>query len=194
MPLLDFSVVILPPFYRRYSRKMLRQLAGNLGQSHSSTAAVCCQLGALTTAKLLRQHAEPLRLAAEEYKKQGFTVTAERQNDFRLTLVATKHEEAVIVAAKVAQPNQSHEVQVMLYMLMLPLADQRYRYINLRGRVYYHDHSMDVPRGRRPLLQGGNHRAHRPSGIQNASEEDTQCWRVPVLSDKQSYCPERVEQ
>ena len=68
-----------------------------------------------------------MRLCTEEYEQRGFTVTVEAQNQFKLyvgdatisgrpDLVALRDGEAVVVDAKAAKPNPSHEIQVMLYM------------------------------------------------------------------------------
>ena len=103
------------------------------------------------------EHTELLRLCTEEYEGRGFTVTVERQNDFRLNLegatisgrpdlVASRDEETIIVDVKAAKPNPSHEIQVMLYMAWLPLADRRYQDIRLQGQVYYaEDQAIDIP-------------------------------------------------
>ena len=103
------------------------------------------------------EHTELLRLCTEEYEQRGFTVTVERQNEFRLNrdwvtisgrpdLVASCDDEAVIVDVKAAKPNLSHEIQVMLYMAWLPLADGRYREVKLSGQVYYGEEvGIDIP-------------------------------------------------
>ena len=100
------------------------------------------------------EHTELLRLCTEEYEQRGFTVTVERQNDFkvyagqatisgRLDLVALRDDEAVIVDAKAAKPNPSHEIQVMLYMSWLPPVNPKLQEVKLSGEVYYGE---DVPR------------------------------------------------
>ena len=75
-----------------------------------------------------------LRRCTKAYEARGFSVTVERQNDFRLNrdgatisgrpdLVTSRDDETIIVDVKAAKPNLSHEIQVMLYMAWLPLAD-----------------------------------------------------------------------
>ena len=93
------------------------------------------------------EHTELVRLCTEEYEQRGFTVTVERQNDFRLQvanatisgrpdIVAWRDDEAVVVDAKAAKPNPSHEIQVMLYMTWLPMIDPKFQQVNLSGEVY----------------------------------------------------------
>ena len=90
------------------------------------------------------EHTELVCLCTEEYEQRGFTVSVERQNGFRLKLagatisgrldiVAWRDNEAVIVDAKAAKPNPSHEIQVMLYMSCLPLIDPRFQKLKLSG-------------------------------------------------------------
>ena len=72
-----------------------------------------------------------LRLCTKEYEAWGFSVTVERQNDFRLNrdwvtisgrpdLVTSRDDETIIVDVKAAKPNPGHEIQVMLYMAGCP--------------------------------------------------------------------------
>ena len=96
-------------------------------------------------------HTEIIRRCAEELELRGFAVAVEHQNDFKVTLqgatisgrpdrVATRNDEAVIVDAKAAQCGQAHEIQVMLYMMFLPLADRLYSDLKITVEVYYgHD-------------------------------------------------------
>ena len=103
------------------------------------------------------EHTELVRLCTEEYEQRGFTVSVERQNDFRLQLagatisgrpdiVAWRDDEAVIVDAKAAKPNPSHEIQVILYMTWLPIIDPRFQKVKLSGEVYYGEEAViDIP-------------------------------------------------
>ena len=60
--------------------------------------------------------------------------------------MATRGEEALIVDAKAAQPSQAHQAQVMLYIMFLQLAGDRYRGATMSGQVYYgEDNVVDVP-------------------------------------------------
>ena len=103
------------------------------------------------------EHTDLLRLCTEEYEARGFTVTVERQNEFRLNLagatisgrpdlVTSRDDETIIVDVKAAKPNPGHEIQVMLYITWLPLAHGRYQDSRLQGQVYYaEDRDIDIP-------------------------------------------------
>ena len=81
----------------------------------------------------------------------------ERQNEFKLyvengtisrkpDIVALRDDEAVIVDAKAAKPNPSHEIQVMLYMIWLPLVNPKFQQAKLSREVYYgEDNVIDIP-------------------------------------------------
>ena len=98
-----------------------------------------------------------LRLCTKAYEAWGFSVTVERQNDFRLNLagatisgrpdlVTSRDDETIIVDGKAAKPNPGQEIQVMLYMAWLPLTDGRYRQLKVSGQVYYaEDQGIDIP-------------------------------------------------
>ena len=126
------------------------------------------------------EHTELVRLCTEEYEQRGFTVSVERQNDFRLQLagatisgrpdiVAWRHDQAVIVDAKAAKPNPSHESQVMLYMTWLPLIDPRFQKVKLSGEVYYGEEAViNIPAASvndrfREITTGLISRAHGPT-------------------------------
>ena len=106
------------------------------------------------------EHTEPLRLCTEEYEQRGFTVTVERQNEFKMyagqatisgrpDLVALRSGEAVIVDDKAAKPNASHEIQVMLYMSWLPLVNPKLQELHLSGEVYYGEEAgITIPASR----------------------------------------------
>ena len=94
------------------------------------------------------QHTELLRVCTEEYEQRGFTVTVERQNDFKVyagdttisgrpDIIAWRDNETVIVDAKAANPNPSHEIQVMLYMTWLPVLNPKFQQVKVSGEVYY---------------------------------------------------------
>ena len=72
-------------------------------------------------------------------------MSVKRQNDFRLQvagatisgrpdIVAWRDDEAVIVDAKAAKPNPSHEIQVMLYMTWLPLINPMFQKVKPQER------------------------------------------------------------
>ena len=147
-----------------------------------------------------------MRLCTQEYEQRGFTVSVERQNDFRLQLagstisgrpdiVAWRDNEAVIVAAKAANPNPSHEIQVMLYMTWLPLIDPRFHSAKLSGGVYYgEDAAINIP------AAGVNDRLREiTAGLIGRVTSKTPPRRAPSVSEcrfcpiSSRYCPQRRE-
>ena len=153
------------------------------------------------------EHTELLRLCTEEYEQRGYTVTVERQNDFRLNrdwvtisgrpdLVASRDEETIIVDVKAAKPNLSHEIQVMLYMAWLPLADGRYREVKLSGQVYYgEDDSIDIPATEidhrfKEITAGLITRLTSKTPARKAPSA-AECRFCPISAQ---YCPERREE
>ena len=152
------------------------------------------------------EHTELVRLCTEEYEQRGFTVTVERQNDFRLQvanatisgrpdIVAWRDDQAVIVDAKAAKPNPSHEIQVMLYMTWLPLVDPRFHKVTLSGEVHYGEEAViDISAASvndrfREITAGliGRVTSRRePRKAPSISE----CRFCPISSQ---YCPERRE-
>ena len=153
------------------------------------------------------EHTELLRLCTAEYEQRGFTVTVERQNEFRLNrdwvtisgrpdLVASRDDEAVIVDVKAAKPNLSHEIQVMLYIAWLPLADGRYREVKLSGQVYYGaDNGIDIPATEidkrfKEITAGLITRLTSKTPARKAPSA-AECRFCPISSQ---YCPERREE
>ena len=153
------------------------------------------------------EHTELLRLCTEEYEQRGFTVTVERQNDFRLNrdwvtisgrpdLVASRDDEAVIVDVKAAKPNPGHEIQVMLYIAWLPLADGRYREVKLSGQVYYgEEDGIDIPATEiddrfKEITAGLITRLTSKTPARNTPSPG-ECRFCPISSH---YCPERREE
>ena len=153
------------------------------------------------------EHTELLRLCSEEYEQRGFTVTVERQNEFRLNrdwvtisggpdLVASRDDETIIVDVKAAKPNPSHEIQVMLYMAWLPLADGRYQGIRLQGQVYYgEDNGIDIPATEidhrfKEITAGFITRLTSKTPARNIPSPG-ECRFCPISSQ---YCPDRREE
>ena len=131
----------------------------------------------------------------------------ERQNDFRLNLagatisgrpdlVASRDDETIIVDVKATKPNLSHEIQVMLYMAWLPLADGRYREVKLSGQVYYaEDPGIDIPASAvdhrfREIVKELISRLASKTPARKALSA-SECRFCPISSQ---YCPDRREE
>ena len=147
-----------------------------------------------------------VRLCTEKYEQRGFTVSVERQNDFRLQvagatisgrpdIVAWRDDEAVIVDAKAAKPNPSHEIQVMLYMTWLPLINPKVQKVKPSGEVYYGEEDViDIPAASvndrfREITEGLISRVTSRMPPRKAPSVG-ECRFCPISS---RYCPERRE-
>ena len=152
------------------------------------------------------EHTELVRICTEEYLQRGFTVSVESQNDFRLQvagatisgrpdIVAWRDDQAVIVDAKAAKPNPSHEIQVMLYMTWLPLIDQKFQKVKPSGGVYYgEDAVIDIPAASvndrfKEITAGLIGRVTSKTSPRKAPSI-SECLFCPISSQ---YCPERRE-
>jgi len=109
------------------------------------------------TAKWTAEHNELLHKRRDELKAEGFTVYTEDQNSFRIEgktgitvsgkadIVAIKDDEARVEDCKTGSPSTSDQMQVLIYMLSLPLATTHCKGLTLEGRVAYKDSFVDVP-------------------------------------------------
>ena len=151
------------------------------------------------------EHTELLRLYTEEYEQRGFTVTVERQNDFKVyagqatisgrpDLVAIRDDEAVIVDAKAAKPNPSHEIQVMLYMSWLPLVNPNLHEVKLSGEVYYGEEAgITIPASKadqrfKGITAGLIGRVTSKTPASESVPSDSECKFCPISSA--IPCPE----
>jgi CRISPR/Cas system-associated exonuclease Cas4 (RecB family) len=92
----------------------------------------------------------------ERLDRDGYKVTTENQNTFYLRgktgivlkgkpdLIAVKNGDGFVVDAKTGQPNESHTVQVMIYMWAVPLALTKYKNVSFSGRVVYADQRVNI--------------------------------------------------
>ena len=153
------------------------------------------------------EHTELLRLCTEEYEQRGFTVTVERQNDFRLNrdwvtisgrpeMVASRDDEAIIVDVKAAKPNLSHEIPGhALHRLAPPGRRPVPRSQTIRTVYYGEDNGIDIP------ATGIDHRFKEiTAGLITKLTSKTPARKAPSASEcrfcpiSSQYCPERREE
>jgi len=90
---------------------------------------------------------------ADELRADGWTVTLEAQNNFKLhgktvilagqpDLIAVRGADALVVDGKTGRQRHADFVQVLIYMLVVPRV--REHLTNLRGEVCYKDHRIAV--------------------------------------------------
>jgi len=86
---------------------------------------------------------------AQYYRNEGYDVYIEDQNSFRLEgengallsgkadIVAIRGDEAIVEDCKTGQPRNSDQMQVLIYMLVLPLAVEHCKGVKINGLVKY---------------------------------------------------------
>jgi hypothetical protein len=89
--------------------------------------------------------------------RPGVEVRVESQNAFRHRhasgallagkpdILAIEDDEAVVIDCKTGRPRMSDQLQVQIYMAILPACFPRLRNRTLRGRVVYGEHARDIP-------------------------------------------------
>jgi hypothetical protein len=109
------------------------------------------------TAKWKIEHTRKLRELHLERQKLGERVFLEGENEIRYTapsgvvvvgkpdLIAVNEGRPKIYDVKTGQPRSSNEVQVMLYMHLLPQAVLAYRGTRPAGCVVYNDSRVEIP-------------------------------------------------
>lgn len=108
-------------------------------------------------AKWTVEHTEMLSARAHELRSQGYDDFVEGQNDFKLhgkngatlsgkaDIVAIRDDDACVVDCKTGGDKNSAKIQVLLYMLALPLNAAHCRGRTLRGAVQYRTGAVSIP-------------------------------------------------
>ena len=102
------------------------------------------------------EHTALLNEERESRERQGYTVTTENQNLFRLRgnsatiagkpdLIADKNHEVVVIDVKTGRPSPSHLAQVRIYQYAVPKALQQFQGRDARGQVRYPDSFSGSP-------------------------------------------------
>ena len=111
-------------------------------------------------ARWTADHAELVRSRKAVLEAQGFTVYTEEQNSFTLMgtagiqvsgkpdIVAIRGQEAFVEDCKTGNPRHSDHLQVLVYMLSLPLVEGHCKGRRLEGRIVYKSMVVDVPSSR----------------------------------------------
>lgn len=101
-------------------------------------------------AALVREHATVLRTS-------GYSVFVEDQNAFKLSgkigatlagkpdLIALRDDVVHIIDCKTGMPRHSDQIQVLVYMLILPYVRPAWKHRIISGRVCYREHAVDIP-------------------------------------------------
>mgnify|MGYP001170398126 FL=1 len=95
------------------------------------------------------EHNQMLQERAQFYRDMGYTVYTEDQNSFMLEgengeilsgkadIVANRGSDAIVEDCKTGQPRNSDQMQVLIYMLVLPLSVQHCAGLQLDGLIKY---------------------------------------------------------
>ena len=109
------------------------------------------------TAKWTADHNSLLLRRKEELVQKGYEVFTEDQNKFTLQsktgislggkadIVALNDTTACVEDAKTGSPKNSDHIQVIIYMMVLPLAIPRYKDRKFDGRIVYKNNIVDIP-------------------------------------------------
>ncbi len=151
------------------------------------------------------RHAELVRTRAEGLRAAGYKVFVEDQNKFALEgkavtlggkpdIVAVKGDDALVVDCKTGTPRSADALQVLVYMLVLPIRNAACKGKRLAGEVRYTDHAIPIA----PEEFTAELRALILSMMKRASGA-APTLRVPSYNEcsfcdiTAADCPERVE-
>ena len=156
-------------------------------------------------AKWTMEHNELLHRRKGELESEGFTVFIEEQNSFKLVgksgitlsgkpdIIAINDGEGTVEDCKTGNPKHSDQVQVLIYLLALPLANGRYKGLKLEGRLIYKNSSVDVHSSE---IDGIREKFSKVVGTVGGTEPAS---KVPSLGEcrfcdiSKVDCPERIE-
>ncbi len=103
------------------------------------------------------RHAELLRATSDGLRAEGWELYLEAQNQFRLKgkegttlsgkpdLVALRGDEVKVIDCKTGRPKTADQMQVLVYMLVLPHTHAACKGRVVDGEVRYHDHAVAIP-------------------------------------------------
>ena len=103
------------------------------------------------------EHNDLVRERRETLRDEGYEVFVEDENAFRRTgqtgivvsgkpdILAIRDGVGVLEDCKTGRPRTSDQLQVLVYMLLLPIGNPRCSGIELSGRVMYKSGSVEIP-------------------------------------------------
>ena len=152
------------------------------------------------------EHTEMLRNCADNYLQQGWDIALEGQNSFSLRgqaatvagkpdLVVRKDETIRIIDTKSGRPKASDQIQVMIYMYLLPLARPEYKGKKPEGLIVYQDDEVEL----NPAEVNEKFADTFRKLVQRIGDRNNPAIRVPSQSECQfcdissADCPARME-
>ncbi len=149
------------------------------------------------------EHTALLTAVRQRYEKDGWKVSVEDQNRFRLKgkiailsgkpdLVCRRRKETRVVDAKSGTPRDEHAIQVATYMVALPLVWGRPG-LYVTGEVAYSTHVVDVGAERAVELQPRIFEALRTIGAKTPLPAVPSPRGCAWCDLAKSECPDRME-
>jgi hypothetical protein len=98
-----------------------------------------------------------VREQAAELRADGYSVFVEAQNAFKLSgkigatlagkpdLIALREDMVYIIDCKTGLPRHADQMQVLIYMLILPYVRPAWKHRAIHGRVRYREYLVDIP-------------------------------------------------
>jgi hypothetical protein len=151
-------------------------------------------------------HAGLVELAAAQLRADGFTVSTEDDNWFRLEkdgivlgakpdLIALNGQRAIVIDCKIGSQQPWHAAQMLIYLAMFPCARRQWKDHAVEGLIWYTDDKVrvspeDLDQGFRDRLRatikvvGGGQPPERKPGPR-------ECAFCDIRPDD---CPDRVEE
>ncbi len=157
-------------------------------------------------AKWTAEHNDLLQKRRTELELQGFTVYLEDQNSFKIAgkdditvsgkadIVAIRGDDAYVEDCKTGKQKHSDAMQVLTYMLVLPVAAAHCKDLTLNGRVVYQDSIVDIPASK--LDEGFKNRFKRMVHAVGGSDalKKAPSWGECRWCDiPKAECPERID-
>ncbi len=108
-------------------------------------------------AKWTMEHGDLVNSRREQLRNDGYDVYIEDENAFRRIgktgiivsgkpdILAIRDGQGVIEDCKTGRPRTSDQLQVLVYMLLLPINNERCKDLALSGRVVYKTSTVDIP-------------------------------------------------
>jgi hypothetical protein len=152
------------------------------------------------------EHNKLLHTRRAKLEAEGFTVYTEDQNSFKLLgktgievsgkadIVAIKEGESYVEDCKTGNPRNSDHIQVLIYMLSLPVATTHCKDLILEGRIVYKDSIVEIPSSK---IDSTLKELFRETVLKVGGEEPLR--KVPSWGEcrfcdiSKADCPERID-
>lgn len=107
--------------------------------------------------KWTTEHTAMTREQAAALRLDGYSVFMEEQNAFKLRgqhgitlsgkpdIIALRDEAVYVIECKTGLPRGADQLQVLVYMLILPYVRPAWKHRAWQGRVRYQDHILEIP-------------------------------------------------